>query len=197
MRPLDPDKRAKILKSVFVLTGKQGLASVTISGISKTAGIAAGTLYIYFKNKEEVVQLAYAAVEDKMTQAMYHDFDSNMPIKQSLKQIYIHMLNYRLENYDETVFIDQYQQSAYIQLNFAKQLAEYEKQNKPLYDLLEKGQQEGIIKTLDAIVLISFFDGTVRSCATGIIQKLFPLNQQLIDDCFDMIWNGMSKIEFK
>ncbi|KQB42501.1 TetR/AcrR family transcriptional regulator [Flavobacterium aquidurense] len=192
MRPLDPDKREKILKSVLVLTGKQGLASVTISGISKTAGIAAGTLYIYFKNKEEVVQLAYAAVEDKMTRAMYRDFDINVPIKQSLKQIYINMLNYRLNNYDETVFIDQYQQSGYIQLNFSKQLAEYERQNKPLYNLLEKGQKEEIIKALDAIILISFFDGAVRSCSTGIIQKLFPLSQQLIDDNFDMIWRGMS-----
>lgn len=192
MRPLDPDKREKILKSVLVLTGKQGLASVTISGISKTAGIAAGTLYIYFKNKEEVVQLAYAAVEDKMTRAMYRDFDINVPIKQSLKQIYINMLNYRLNNYGETVFIDQYQQSGYIQLNFSKQLAEYERQNKPLYNLLEKGQKEEIIKALDAIILISFFDGAVRSCSTGIIQKLFPLSQQLIDDNFDMIWKGMS-----
>lgn len=193
MRPLDPDKRENILKSVFVLTGKQGLASVNISGISKTAGIAAGTLYTYFKNKEEVIQLAYKAVEDKMTQEMYKDFDINVPVRQSLKRIYINMLNYRLDHYDETVFIDQYQQSGYIQLNFEKQLAEYEKQNKPLYDLLEKGQQEGIIKTLDAIVLISFFDGAVRSCSTGIIQKLFPLNQQLIDDGFDMIWRGMSQ----
>jgi AcrR family transcriptional regulator len=192
MRPLDPDKREKILKSVYTLTGKQGLASVNIAGISKTAGIAAGTLYIYFKNKEELVQLAYVAVEDKMAQAMYRDFDISLPIRQSLKQIYINMLNYRLNNYDETLFIDQYQQSGYIQLNFSKQLAEYERQNKPLYDLLKKGQQEGIIKLVDVIILISFFDGAVRSCSTGIIQKLFPLNQQLVDDNFDMIWRGMN-----
>ncbi|MCR4031432.1 MULTISPECIES: TetR/AcrR family transcriptional regulator [Flavobacterium] len=192
MRPLDPDKREKILKSVYTLTGKQGLASVNIAGISKTAGIAAGTLYIYFKNKEELVQLAYVAVEDKMAQAIYRDFDISLPLRQSLKQIYINMLNYRLNNYDETLFIDQYQQSGYIQLNFSKQLAEYERQNKPLYDLLKKGQQEGIIKLVDVIILISFFDGAVRSCSTGIMQKLFPLNQQLVDDNFDMIWRGMN-----
>ncbi|MFD1604489.1 TetR/AcrR family transcriptional regulator [Flavobacterium artemisiae] len=192
MRPLDPDKRAKILQSVYTLTGRQGLASVNIAGISKTAGIAAGTLYIYFKNKEEVVQLAYAAVEDRMAHAMYSNFDINSPIRQSLKQIYINMLNYRLNNYDETIFIDQYQQSGYIQLNFDKQLAEYEKQNRPLYELLAKGQHEGIIKEVDAIILISFFDGAVRSCATGIIQKLFELNQKVIDDSFDMVWRGMS-----
>ena len=193
MRPLDPDKREKILKAVYVLTGRQGLASVTIAGISKIAAVAAGTLYIYFKNKEEVVQMAYTAVEDKMTQEMYRDFDSSAPIKESLKKIYINMLNYRLNNYDETIFIDQYQQSGYIQLNFSKQLTEYEKQNKPLYDLLEKGQKEGIIKELDAIILISFFDGAVRSCSTGIIQKLFPLSQELVDDCFDLIWKGIHK----
>ena len=193
MRPLDPDKREKILKAVYVLTGRQGLASVTIAGISKIAAVAAGTLYIYFKNKEEVVQMAYAAVEDKMTQEMYRDFDSSTPIKESLKKIYINMLNYRLNNYDETIFIDQYQQSGYIQLNYSKQLTEYEKQNKPLYDLLEKGQQEGIIKELDAIILISFFDGAVRSCSTGIIQKLFQLSQKLVDDCFDLIWKGIHK----
>nr|WP_294781304.1 TetR/AcrR family transcriptional regulator [uncultured Flavobacterium sp.] len=192
MRPLDPDKREKILKSVYALTGKHGLASVTISGISKTAGIAAGTLYIYFKNKEEIIQLAYAAVEDQMTHAMFVDFDINKPIRLSLKQIYINMLNYRLENYNETVFIDQYIQSGYIQLNFDKQLAEYERQNKPLYTLLEKGQQEGIIKKVDAIVLISFFDGAVRACSTSVMQKLFPLDQQLMDDYFDMMWRGMS-----
>lgn len=193
MRPLDPDKREKILKAVYVLTGRQGLASVTIAGISKIAAVAAGTLYIYFKNKEEVVQMAYTAVEDKMTQEMYRDFDSSAPIKESLKKININMLNYRLNNYDETIFIDQYQQSGYIQLNFSKQLTEYEKQNKPLYDLLEKGQQEGVIKELDAIILISFFDGAVRSCSTGIIQKLFPLSQKLVDDCFDLIWKGIHK----
>lgn len=192
MRPLDLVKREKILKSVYALTGKHGLASVTVSGISKTAGIAAGTLYVYFKNKEEIIQLAYAAVEDQMTQAMFIDFDINKPIRLLLKQIYINMLNYRLDNYNETVFIDQYIQSGYIQLNFAKQLAEYEKQNKPLYTLLEKGQQEGIIKKVDAILLISFFDGAVRACSTSIMQKLFPRDQQLMDDYFDMIWRGMS-----
>jgi len=192
MRPLDPEKRDKIIQSVFLLTGKEGLASVTIAGISKTAGIAMGTLYTYFKNKEEAIQSAYSSVEDQMTQKMYVDFDLNLPIRQSLKKIYLNMLNYRLNHYDETVFIDQYIQSNYIQLNFSKQMAEYENQNKPLYKLLEKGQNEGIIKKIEAIMLISFIDGSVRACSTGIIQKLFPLTPEVTDRYFDLIWNGIT-----
>lgn len=193
MRPLDPAKQEKIIQSVFEITGKYGLAGINIADISKAAGVGAGTLYTYFKNKEEIVQSAYSSVEDKMTQKMYEQFDINMPVKQSLKLIYINMLNYRLNHYNETIFIDQYIQSNYIQLNFSKQMSEYELQNKPLYDLIKKGQTEGIIKTQAPIVLISFFDGAVRSCSTGIVQKLFPLNQQIIGDCFDLLWRGITQ----
>ena len=193
MRPLDPAKQEKIIQSVFEIAGKHGLAGINIAGISKVAGVGAGTLYTYFKNKEEIVQSAYSSVEDKMTQRMYEQFDISLPVKQSLKLIYINMLNYRLNNYNETVFIDQYIQSNYIQLNFSKQMAAFELQNKPLYDLLKKGQAEGIIKTQAVIMLISFFDGAVRSCSTGIVQKLFPLKQQTIDDCFDLLWRGITQ----
>lgn len=193
MRPLDLAKQDKIIQSVFDLTGKHGLAGINIAGISKAAGVGAGTLYTYFKNKEEIVQSAYSSVEDKMTQKMYEQFDIKVPVKQSLKKIYINMLNYRLNHYNETVFIDQYVQSNYIQLNFSKQMSEYEQQNKPLYDLINKGQTEGIIKMQAPIILISFFDGAVRSCSTGIVQKLFPLTQQIIDDCFDLLWRGITQ----
>ncbi|MCF0056322.1 TetR/AcrR family transcriptional regulator [Dyadobacter sp. CY356] len=193
MRPLDPAKQEKIIQSVFEITGKHGLAGINIADISKAAGVGTGTLYTYFKNKEEIVQSAYSSVEDKMTEKMYERFDINLPVKQSLKLIYVNMLNYRLNHYNETVFIDHYIQSNYIQLNFSKQMAEYEQQNKPLYDLLKKGQNEGIIKNQAPIMLISFFDGAVRSCSTGIVQKLFPLTQQIIDDCFDLLWRGITQ----
>jgi len=193
MRPLDPIKHEKIIKAVFTVTGSHGLAGINIAAISNAAGVGTGTLYTYFKNKEEVIQSAYSSVEDKMTQKMYEHFDIQIPVKQSLKKIYVNMLNYRLNHYNETVFIDQYIQSNYIQLNFSKQMAEFEHQNKPLYDLLKKGQDEGIIKLQAPIVLISFFDGAVRSCSNGIVQKLFPLTQQIIDDCFDFVWKGVTQ----
>jgi len=193
MRPLDPIKYEKIIQAVFTVTGTHGLAGINIAGISSAAGVGTGTIYTYFKNKEELVQSAYSSVEDKMTQQMYENFDIQDPVKQSLKNIYINMLNYRLKNYNETLFIDQYIQSNYIQLNFSKQMSEFEQQNKPLYDLLKKGQDEGIIKVQSPIILISFFDGAVRSCSNGIVQKLFPLTQQIIDDCFDFMWKGVTQ----
>jgi len=192
MRPLDPIKQERIIDAVFAIAGSQGIAGINIAKISKEAGIGVGSLYTYFTNKDELIQAAYFSVENKITQQMYKDFDISLPVKVSLKRIYLNTLRYRLRHYNETVFIDQYIQSNYVQLNFEKQVADFELQNKPLYDLLKKGQQEGILNKVALFTATSFINGAIRSASNGMAQKLIPIKKQTIDECFTMMWRGIS-----
>lgn len=192
MRPLDPIKQEKIIRAVFILAGKHGLAGIHMNGISKEAGVGIGSLYTYFNSKEEVIQAAYASVENKLTQRLYEQFDIHLPVHDSLKKVFFNALKYRLRHYDETVFIDQYIQSNYVQLNFAKQLHEFERENQPLFDLLQKGQGEDIVIKYERFIMISFINSAVRSLSNGIIQKLIPLKKQVIEDSFNMLWKGVS-----
>lgn len=192
MRPLDPIKQEKILQAVFVIAGRLGLSGVNISGISTESGVGVGSLYTYFNSKEELIQAAYSSVEYKITDFMFKDFYNNLTIKALLKQVYFNTLKYRLKHYNETVFIDQYIQSNYVQLNLGKQLKEFEVQNKPLYELIKRGQNEGIITRSDPFILINFINGSVRSSSNGIAQKLIPLKKANIDSCFDMVWKGIT-----
>ena len=123
---------------------------------------------------------------------MYKGYNADLPIRDSLKQIYINTLKYRLKHYNESVFIDQYIQSNYVQLNFVKQVKEFEEQNKPLYDLIKRGQSDGVITQLAPFTLISFINGAIRSSSNGIAQKLIPLKKQTIHACFDMVWKGIA-----
>ena len=192
MRPLDPSKQEKIIRAVFTITGRLGLAGINMTGISKEAGVGVGSLYTYFESKEEVIQAAYSLLEHEMTDVLYHGLKPDSTIKESIKSIFINTLNYRLKHYNETVFMDQYRQSNYIQLNFDKQIKEFEEQNKPLYDLLKKGQAEGVILKTDYLSIISFISNAIRSCASCISQKLAPMNKQTIEDGFLMMWKGIS-----
>lgn len=191
MRPLDTAKQEKIISAVFTITGKNGLTGVNMSGISKEAGVSVGTLYTYFESKEQVIQAAYYSVEHRLTHKMYEGFDICEPIKKSLKRVYMNTLSYRLKHYDETVFIDQYIQSNYVQLNFSAQVKEFEEQNKPLYDLIKRGQDEGVFVNSVAFTMISFINGSIRSCSNGIVQKLIPLKKRSFEDCFNMAWKGI------
>ncbi|KFF03040.1 TetR/AcrR family transcriptional regulator [Flavobacterium reichenbachii] len=191
MKPLDPVKQERIIEAVFTIAGTQGIAGINIAGISKEARIGVGSIYTYFKNKEELIQAAYFSVEDKITKEMYAGFDLDLEIKTSFKRIFMNTLKYRLRHYNETVFIDQYVQSNYVQLNFDKQIKEFEIKNEALYRLIEKGQKEGILSDAASFTLICFIFGAVRSASNGIAQNFILLKKQMIDECFNMMWKGI------
>jgi AcrR family transcriptional regulator len=193
MKPLDPEKEIRIIQSVITIAGKKGLAGISITEISKKAGLGVGTLYTYFRNKEEIIQAAYSVVESKISEQAYKDFDVNLPIRDSLQKIYTNVLHYRLKHYDEDIFIDQYRQSVYVQLNYAKQYEDFITKNKQLYDLLKRGQKKGIIIKQTPEMIISFLYGSVRELSNIIFQKIIPFETITIEHGFNMVWKGISK----
>ncbi|WP_417275723.1 TetR/AcrR family transcriptional regulator [Celeribacter halophilus] len=58
----DPEKRRQILSGAWQVFVDQGFDAATMNGICKAAGVSKGTLYVYFKNKED---LFVALVEDR------------------------------------------------------------------------------------------------------------------------------------
>ncbi len=53
-RPTDLEKRRHILESAFKVFGELGYQSTTIKNIARRAGIAPGSIYTYFRDKEEL-----------------------------------------------------------------------------------------------------------------------------------------------
>ena len=55
-RKIDPEKRSAILQAARKLFKEQGFDNTTIAEIAKEAGIANGTVYLYFKSKIEIAR---------------------------------------------------------------------------------------------------------------------------------------------
>ncbi|SDB36529.1 TetR/AcrR family transcriptional regulator [Bauldia litoralis] len=53
------DRRAAILAAAIACTRESGFDGVTMSGLAKRAGLAKGTLYLYFETREEVFLALY------------------------------------------------------------------------------------------------------------------------------------------
>ena len=50
-----PDKRDRILKAAIKVFAKNGFYATRVSEIAKAAGVADGTIYLYVKNKDDVL----------------------------------------------------------------------------------------------------------------------------------------------
>jgi AcrR family transcriptional regulator len=70
MQRLDEGKREAILTAAQVRLSNYGVKKTTMQEIARDAGIAVGTLYLYFKNKNEIlVAVANAYAEQHRTDA--------------------------------------------------------------------------------------------------------------------------------
>jgi len=54
-RSSDGNKREKILDAAVVEIARRGFNQTTVAMIAKRAGVADGTIYLYFQNKEEIL----------------------------------------------------------------------------------------------------------------------------------------------
>ncbi|MDQ3035622.1 MAG: TetR/AcrR family transcriptional regulator [Myxococcota bacterium] len=59
-----PDKRERILRAAIRVFARKGFYATRVNEIAKAAGVADGTIYLYFKNKDDVLVSIF---EDRIT----------------------------------------------------------------------------------------------------------------------------------
>ncbi len=80
------NKRKKIIKSVLRILNKREYHSCPVDEIAKSAGVAKGTIYLYFKSKEELYFVVFFHMIARIQEIAREVFDSKLPAS---KQIYL------------------------------------------------------------------------------------------------------------
>src|SRR5512140_1268038 len=62
----DPEKRKRILAAAVVLFGQKGFHEARIAEIAAAAGVAEGTVYLYFQNKEDLLGAVFDDTMDEV-----------------------------------------------------------------------------------------------------------------------------------
>ena len=78
MRCKDESKVDAIYKATLTLVKDRGLAGITMCDISKEASIATGTLYIYFKNKDELIKALFTECRIKSAHCYFEGIDEQL-----------------------------------------------------------------------------------------------------------------------
>src|SRR5215213_8038804 len=65
-----PDKREAILTAALRLIARLGLHAAPMSAVAREAGVAAGTLYLYFPSKEAMINALYLDLLEDRARSM-------------------------------------------------------------------------------------------------------------------------------
>src|SRR6202041_2416290 len=97
-RPKSENKRNAILDAATRLFAERGLTAAPTSEISKQAGVAEGTLFTYFKTKDDLINALYREIKLELADAMMSDFPRKKNIRTKLRHVWDRYVNWGIAN---------------------------------------------------------------------------------------------------
>ncbi|MBQ4912859.1 TetR/AcrR family transcriptional regulator [Maribacter sp. MMG018] len=181
------NKKESILLSALQLLVNNGVHNTPMSAIAKEAGTGMGTIYNYFKNKDELINELYLYIKEK-EKTVFVPFDENEPVKTQFEQYYTNFLDFFIQNPTYYGLIVQLQASPIIT---KKSKEEGNKSAQPFIELLLHGQKNRIIKNIPADELIIFIGGAVLSY----LRWYFDQNEKRISisNQLQLVWDAIKE----
>jgi AcrR family transcriptional regulator len=110
-RPKSEDKRNAILEAATRVFAERGLTAAPTSEISKQAGVADGTLFTYFKTKDDLVNALYRETKLELADAMMSGFPRKKSVRTRLRHVWDGYVNWGMANSKQRKVLTQLQVS--------------------------------------------------------------------------------------
>jgi TetR/AcrR family fatty acid metabolism transcriptional regulator len=160
-------KRQKIMQAAIKIFSRKGYNPAAIDEVAKGAGIAKGTLYLYFQDKEDLFYSTIMYVLANLRLLLEEKIDEkDTPIK-ILEDLAFYQLSYFSQNRDffgifQTILNDN------LLVNHKKIFDMLSKKKKELIDyesmIVERGKAEGFVRSdIETVDIVNSFDGMVMA----------------------------------
>ena len=180
------DKREAILRAAISVFARCGYFNSKVADIAREAGVADGTVYLYFKSKEEILHSIFDRSVDEALDAAKKRVKRLTDPREKLRQIaHMHLerlgadrdlaVVFQVELRGSTKFMEEFSAAG-----FAEYLA-------LIRSTFEEGQRAGMFRAdLNARVVAKVLFGALDEMATNWIlskrrYKLAPMADQVLD----------------
>src|SRR6202521_653564 len=107
-KPKSEDKRNAILSAAVQVFAERGLGAPT-AAITKAAGIAEGSLFTYFKTKDELINALYCELKLELADSMMSGFPRKQSVRHRLEHVWNGYVQWGVANPDRQKVLKQIQ----------------------------------------------------------------------------------------
>ena len=192
MKKKDMNKQVRIQDAVAAIILAEGPAGVSTTKVAKRVGIAQSNVYLYFKNKQALIDSVYARETTRilsttdLTRLSDSTIDLTARIRLYVQQVY----EYALANPDSLTIMQQIK--ALNGQNMAISPTEADPNN-IVVKLLTRAIDAKVIKNLPVSLHMGVVFSTIHTHTTNISKGLYDQNQYTFDDVFAMIWDALKR----
>lgn len=158
------DKYQRILDAAVEVIAENGYFGSPVSAIAARAGVADGTIYLYFKSKDDVLRTAIDSVFDRFYRQVQDEFRTLTDPRGQLEYVArVHLESHSIDRNMAIIMQTEMRQSA-------KFIAEFSHHHLVKYiqlvrEIIRSGQQQQVFRS-------DISDGVVAHCMFGAIDEL-------------------------
>jgi AcrR family transcriptional regulator len=182
------DKRNALIKATIELVNNNGFHATPMSKIAKMAHVSPATIYLYFKNKQDLVNKTYIDVKTAYTNYAFANYNEDMSVQEGFEFIWKRIADFKLNECEHAMFLAQCDNSPMIDEQSRK---EGIKHLQPLLDLWERGKKEGVIKPMSDYLLYAYTINPLSFLMMSEKRGAIKLDQSQIENAYQSAWSSI------
>jgi len=189
-RPKSEDKRNAILDAATRVFAERGLTAAPTSEISKVAGVAEGTLFTYFKTKDDLINALYREIKLELADAMMSGFPRKKSVRTRLRHVWDGYVNWGVANPEQRKVLAQLQVSAMLSKE------SIEAGSAPFVEMrnmIRNAIEQHILRADLPIELISKMLAAVAEATMDLIVLKPDRANKYRDGGFEIYWAGIAR----
>jgi TetR/AcrR family transcriptional repressor of multidrug resistance operon len=196
MRTRNTDKVQLVKQKAIELIVKNGLEGFSMNKLARACNVSVATLYIYYKDRDDLI-IKVAVEEGRlMGDAMIKDFDPELPFEQGLRKQWENRYNYMIANPIMSLFFDQLRSSSYQQEFLSSFLKGFQVVvGKFMHNVIERGEIEAIPFEVYWSVAFAPLYNLIRFETEGQSMggKPFKMTDEILWKTFDLVVKALKK----
>ncbi|MCB0209130.1 MAG: TetR/AcrR family transcriptional regulator [Anaerolineae bacterium] len=189
MRHKDDSKRDAITNAAIELITTNGFADTSMSKIAKAAKVSPATIYVYFENKEDMLNKLYLMVKRELSEVMLIGYDDSLSVEAAFRLVWENACRYMLAQPIRFAFSEQFANSPLVNRVSREEGSGY---YQSVYTLFERGKREGIFKDIPFDVSTAFFYAPLMLLVKHHYNGDLVLDRELQQLVFEITWDALT-----
>jgi len=186
-------KRDDIFNAARKLIAECGFHGASVALIAEQAGVGAGTIYLYFKSKDVLINALFLDIEKRVSAFILAGYPGTGPIRERFIHLGTRLLTYFVANPLDFRYVEQFIYSPY-GVAFRRDRIMGETGKRTVYnELFEQGVSQQILKDLPFFVIDSLAFGPLLAVARDHILGFITLDDFLLKEVVVASWDSIKR----
>ncbi len=183
------DKKEQILCAAEKLIAESGFQGFSMQKLANEAGVAAGTIYRYFSDKDHLLDEVRLNVAKRIATAVQAGVSDDMPLKKRYRTMWLNIWRLAGSSIDTLSNRVQYESLPSARSDETREIER--KMFAQVDRLLDQGKEQGILKPLDNQILSGLSFETSVALARKHALGFYQLDEAAIEAAIEASWDAI------